>query len=219
MAATEETKSKKNERTKTGVVVSNKMQKTVVVAVENLVKHGMYQKYIKRTSKFLAHAENALNVGDRVVIEESRPLSKIRKTIARRLTEAWTVPAFQLTVNVDMTRANELVTKQRELNPDVRITITDVLTKLSAQALMRHRDMNVQYSDDALLVFPNADVGIAVALDAGLIVPVLRDADRKPLAALRDEREALEDAVRSGRARPSRSWPRRARSRPAERKS
>ena len=45
--------------TKTGVVVSNKMQKTVVVAVENLVKHGMYQKYIKRTSKFLAHAENA----------------------------------------------------------------------------------------------------------------------------------------------------------------
>ena len=59
MAATEETTSKsKSERTKTGVVVSNKMQKTVVVAVENLVKHGMYQKYIKRTSKFLAHAEN-----------------------------------------------------------------------------------------------------------------------------------------------------------------
>src|SRR5258706_666635 len=83
---------------------------------------------------------------------ESRPLSSVRKTIARRLTEAWTVPAFQLTVNADMTRANELVTKQRELNPDVRITITDVLTKLCAQGLMRHRDMNVQYADDALLV-------------------------------------------------------------------
>ena len=86
MAATEETKSK-NERTTTGVVVSNKMQKTVVVAVENLVKHGMYQKYIKRTSKFLAHAENALNVGDRVVIEESRPLSKRKRWAVREVIE------------------------------------------------------------------------------------------------------------------------------------
>lgn len=86
MAATKETKSK-IERTKTGVVVSNKMQKTVVVAVENLVKHGMYQKYIKRTSKFLAHAENALNVGDRVVIEESRPLSKRKRWAVREVIE------------------------------------------------------------------------------------------------------------------------------------
>jgi small subunit ribosomal protein S17 len=87
MAATEETKKSKIERTKTGVVVSNKMQKTVVVAVENLVKHGMYQKYIKRTSKFLAHAENALNVGDRVVIEESRPLSKRKRWAVREVIE------------------------------------------------------------------------------------------------------------------------------------
>jgi small subunit ribosomal protein S17 len=88
MSATEETvKKSKNERTKTGVVVSNKMQKTVVVAVENLVKHGMYQKYIKRTSKFLAHAENALNVGDRVVIEESRPLSKRKRWAVREVIE------------------------------------------------------------------------------------------------------------------------------------
>ena len=80
MSATEETKTSKVERTKTGVVVSNKMQKTVVVAVENLVKHGMYQKYVKHTSKFLAHNEsNDINVGDRVVIEESRPLSKRKR--------------------------------------------------------------------------------------------------------------------------------------------
>src|SRR5947199_258405 len=94
---------------------------------------------------------------------ESRPLSNVRKTIARRLTQAWTVPAFQLTVDVDMTRANELVQRQRELNPDVRITVTDVLTKVCAMALMRHRDMNVQYTHDALLVFPSANVGIPVA--------------------------------------------------------
>ena len=132
---------------------------------------------------------------------ESRPLSKIRRTIARRLTQAWTVPAFQLTVNVDMSRANELVTKQRELNPDVRITITDVLTKLSAQALMRHRDMNVQYSDDALLVFPNADVGIAVAAPQGLVVPVVRAAERLTIAQIAQVRGDLVGRARDGKLR------------------
>ena len=115
---------------------------------------------------------------------ESRPLSKVRKTIARRLTQAWTVPAFQLTVSADMARATELVAKQRELHPDVRITVTDLLTKVCAQGLMRHPDMNVQYSEDALLVFPGASIGIAVAAPQGLVVPVVRDAERLTLAQI-----------------------------------
>lgn len=90
--ATNETNSEqaaaKRRNTKVGVVVSNKMQKTVVVAVENLVKHGMYQKYIKRTSKFLAHSEQPdINVGDRVVIEETRPLSKRKRWNVREVVE------------------------------------------------------------------------------------------------------------------------------------
>lgn len=86
--ATEETKKQGNRNTKIGVVVSNKMQKTVVVAVENLVKHGMYQKYIRRTSKFLAHAETpGINVGDRVIIEETRPLSKRKRWNVREVLE------------------------------------------------------------------------------------------------------------------------------------
>ena len=77
-----------SKRTKVGTVVSNKMQKTVVVAVENLVRHDMYQKYIRRTSKFLAHAENNdVNVGDRVVIEETRPLSKRKRWNVREVVE------------------------------------------------------------------------------------------------------------------------------------
>ena len=84
--ATEETK-KQNTRTKVGVVVSNKMQKTVVVSVENVVQHGMYQKYIRRTSKFLAHANDPLNVGDRVVIEETRPLSKRKRWNVKEVIE------------------------------------------------------------------------------------------------------------------------------------
>ena len=85
--ATEETKKKAVERTKVGVVVSNKMQKTVVVAVQNVTQHGMYQKYIRRTSKFLAHADNPLNVGDRVLIEETRPLSKRKRWNVKEVLE------------------------------------------------------------------------------------------------------------------------------------
>jgi len=115
---------------------------------------------------------------------ESWPLSNVRKTIARRLTEAWTVPAFQLTVDVDMTRTQELVQKQRELNPDVRITVTDILTKVCAQALMRHRDMNVQFAGDALTALPNANVGIAVAAPQGLVVPVVHNAEQLTIAQI-----------------------------------
>jgi pyruvate dehydrogenase E2 component (dihydrolipoamide acetyltransferase) len=132
---------------------------------------------------------------------ESRPLSNVRKTIARRLTQAWTVPAFQLTVDAEMTRANELVQKQRELNPDVRITVTDVLTKLSAQALMRHRDMNVQYAEDSLLVFPSANVGIAVAAPQGLVVPVVGGAERLSIAQIAAVRADLVSRARDAKLR------------------
>ena len=113
---------------------------------------------------------------------ESVPLTNIRKTIARRLTAAWEAPVFQLTVSADMTRANELVARSRELNPDVRVTVTDLLTKVCAQALMRHREVNVQYTEDALLKFPTANVGIAVAAPQGLVVPVIRSVERLSLA-------------------------------------
>jgi pyruvate dehydrogenase E2 component (dihydrolipoamide acetyltransferase) len=113
---------------------------------------------------------------------ESIPLTNIRKTIARRLTAAWQAPVFQLTVSADMTRANELVARNRELNPDVRVTVTDLLAKVCAQALMRHRDVNVQYTEDALLKFPTANVGIAVAAPQGLVVPVIRSVERLSLA-------------------------------------
>jgi pyruvate dehydrogenase E2 component (dihydrolipoamide acetyltransferase) len=129
----------------------------------------------------------------------STPLSNVRKTIARRLTEAWTVPAFQLTVDVDMTRAQELVQKQRELNPDVRITVTDVLTKICAQALVRHRDMNVQFTGDALLSFPNANVGIAVAAPQGLVVPVVKGAEQLTIAQIAEVRGDLVGRARDNK--------------------
>ena len=73
-------KQKGIKRKMVGTVVSNKMEKTVVVQVERLVKHRMYHKYVRRQSKFAAHDQgNECQIGDKVMISESRPLSKTKR--------------------------------------------------------------------------------------------------------------------------------------------
>ena len=69
-----------SQKTLTGIVVSDKMEKSVVVSVERLVKHPVYQKYIRRKAKFMAHDEgNECRIGDRVLLTETRPLSKQKR--------------------------------------------------------------------------------------------------------------------------------------------
>jgi pyruvate dehydrogenase E2 component (dihydrolipoamide acetyltransferase) len=130
---------------------------------------------------------------------ESVPLTNIRKTIARRLTAAWQAPVFQLTVSAEMTRANELVARARELDPDVRVTVTDLLAKVCAQALMRHRDVNVEFAEDALLKHPSANIGIAVAAPQGLVVPVVRAVEQLPLAEVARQRTAVVSRTRENK--------------------
>ncbi|HUK97814.1 MAG TPA: dihydrolipoamide acetyltransferase family protein [Gaiellaceae bacterium] len=130
---------------------------------------------------------------------ESVPLTSIRKTIARRLTAAWQAPVFQLTVSADMTRANELVAKARELDPDVRVTVTDVLAKVCAAALRRHPDVNVAYTEDALLRFPTANIGIAVAAPQGLVVPVVPSAEARSLAEIARARGEVVERARANK--------------------
>ena len=79
---------KKTRSTKVGRVVSNGMDKSVVVAVDRRFQHALYGKTIRRTSKFMAHdEENACQVGDKVTIEETRPLSKRKRRIVREIVE------------------------------------------------------------------------------------------------------------------------------------
>jgi pyruvate dehydrogenase E2 component (dihydrolipoamide acetyltransferase) len=128
-------------------------------------------------------------------------LTNIRKTIARRLTEAWQIPVFQLQASADMTRADALVAKLRERDPGVRVTVTDVLTKVSARALMRHREVNAEWTDDAILLHPSANVGIAVAAPQGLLVPVVPNAERLSLAEIATVRADLVGRARDNKLR------------------
>src|SRR3954465_15286059 len=132
---------------------------------------------------------------------ERIPLSNIRKTIARRLTEAWQIPVFPPRASADMTRVNALVARLRERDPDVRITVTDVLTKVCAQALMRHREVNAEFTEDATLLHPSANVGLAVAAPQGLVVPVIRGAERLSLTEIAGVRADLVGRAREGKLR------------------
>ena len=129
------------------------------------------------------------------------PLTNIRKTIARRLTEAWQIPVFQLQAAADMTRVNDLVAKLRERDPDVRLTVTDVLTKVCAHALMRHREVNAEFTEDAILLHPSANVGLAVAAPQGLVVPVIRSAERLSLTEIAGVRADLVGRARDNKLR------------------
>jgi pyruvate dehydrogenase E2 component (dihydrolipoamide acetyltransferase) len=147
-------------------------------------------------------ASNSLLQGGFAPGEVERvPLTNIRKTIARRLTEAWQIPVFQLQASADMTQANALVAKLREREPDVRVTVTDLLTKVAAQALMRHREVNVEFTEEAILVHPSANIGIAVAAPQGLVVPVIHGAERLSLTEIAAARADIVGRARDNKLR------------------
>jgi pyruvate dehydrogenase E2 component (dihydrolipoamide acetyltransferase) len=131
---------------------------------------------------------------------EVQELSSMRKTIARRLTEAWEAPVFQLGITVDMARALELRERLVERHGDgVKPTISDLLTKIAAAALMRHRAVNALYKGDAVELYPTANIGIAVAVPNGLVVPVIPECERKTIAEIAAVRADIVDRARSGK--------------------
>ncbi len=131
---------------------------------------------------------------------ERVPLTSIRKTIARRMTEAWQAPVFQITMSADMTAALALRARLVERAGDgAKPTVSDVLTKLAAAALMLHRQVNAHFAGDAVEIHPSANVGIAVATDRGLVVPVIHGAERLTIQQIAEARAAVVGRAREGK--------------------
>ncbi|HZO62897.1 MAG TPA: dihydrolipoamide acetyltransferase family protein [Gaiellaceae bacterium] len=126
-------------------------------------------------------------------------LTSLRRTVARRMTEAWAAPAFQISMSADMTRALELRARLVERHPDERPTVTDVLAKICAAALMRHRDVNALYAGDAIELHPSANIGLAVATDRGLVVPVIPGCEARSVAEIAAARADLVARSRDGK--------------------
>jgi pyruvate dehydrogenase E2 component (dihydrolipoamide acetyltransferase) len=136
---------------------------------------------------------------------EDVPLTQIRKTIAKRLISSLgPVPHFFLTAEVDMERAAEArEALNRDLGEEAKVSFNDLIVKATALALVRHRACNAWFQDDHIRYWNAAHIGIAVAVEDGLITPVVRDADRKSLSEIGRESRELAQRARVRRLTPA----------------
>lgn len=134
------------------------------------------------------------------VPSEERELSKMRKTIAHRMAQSkQTVPHFYVTVDIAMDRASMVRDELNSMDGDrPKISFTDMIIKASALTLKEFPNINASYHEDKLLVHKEINVGMAVALDDGLVVPVIHDADQKDLRDIASDTKGLAERARAG---------------------
>ena len=136
---------------------------------------------------------------------EEVPLDGMRKTIARRLTQSMQeIPHFYLTIDCEL---DELLVARKKLNEEagegIKLSVNDFLVRAAALALIKVPDANVSFAGNALLKHKSADIGIAVALDGGLITPIIRHAEKKGLAEISEEAKSLAARARDKKLKPS----------------
>jgi pyruvate dehydrogenase E2 component (dihydrolipoamide acetyltransferase) len=130
----------------------------------------------------------------------------MRRTIARRLAESKrTVPHFYLTTTVD---ATDLGALRNQINAQaaeagIKVSFNDLIVKGAALAIRKVPDVNVSFAEDALIRHVHVNVGIAVATERGLIVPVIRDADQKSVGRISQEAHELAERANAGKLQPN----------------
>jgi pyruvate dehydrogenase E2 component (dihydrolipoamide acetyltransferase) len=136
------------------------------------------------------------------------PNSTMRKVIARRLTEAkQQVPHFYVTVDVELDALLKLRADLNARSPKdgagaFKLSVNDLIIKASAAALRRVPKVNASYSDEAIVLYDDVDISVAVSIEEGLITPIIRQADRKGLAAISNEMKELAGRARAGKLKP-----------------
>lgn len=134
-----------------------------------------------------------------VTEEKIVPLSSMREIIARRMSESFQSPHFYLTVEIDTQKLGET---RKQLIPlvesktGIRLTITDLIVKMVAKALEDNPLVNCSYVDGSVQLFKRIDIGLVTAVEGGMVVPVIRQADRKPLTEIAQARAELTQKAR-----------------------
>lgn len=131
------------------------------------------------------------------------PLSRMRRTIARRMAESKAkAPHFYVTVEINMGDAMKMREQLNRLAPEAeKISVNDLIVAAAARTLARFPVLNASYREEGLEMHPRVNIGIAVALEDGLIPPVLRDADKKSLKTIAAESRALAERARANKLR------------------
>ena len=134
---------------------------------------------------------------------EDVPLSQMRKVIARRLAESiGPVPTFYLTAELDLERVAEMRTAMAALGDEYKVSFNDVIMKATATALSRHPEVNAHWMGDRIRHFNRVHLGMAVAIEDGLITPVIFDADQKRMSEISAEARALAKRARDRKLKP-----------------
>ena len=137
------------------------------------------------------------------VVFEDVPLTQIRKTIAKRLSQSLgPIPTFYLTMDIDMTRSAEAREALKALGPDGKVSFNDIIIKAVATALVQHPACNAWWMDDRIRVWHEANIGMAVAVEDGLITPVIRNADQKSLRQISAESRDMAGRARERKLKP-----------------
>jgi pyruvate dehydrogenase E2 component (dihydrolipoamide acetyltransferase) len=131
------------------------------------------------------------------------PLTQIRKTIAKRLSESiGPIPTFYLTAEFDLGRVVEMREAMLQLGDEFKVSINDILLKAVATALAQHPEVNAHWLGDRIRQHNRVHLGMAVATDDGLIVPVIFDADQKRLSDISAESRQLAKLARERKLKP-----------------
>jgi len=134
---------------------------------------------------------------------EDIPLTQIRKTIAKRLSESiGPIPTFYLTAEYDLGRVTEMRAAMAEMGDEFKVSINDVLMKAVATALVQHPEVNAHWLGDRIRQHNRVHLGMAVATPDGLIVPVIFDADQKPMSEISREAKELAKLARERKLKP-----------------
>jgi pyruvate dehydrogenase E2 component (dihydrolipoamide acetyltransferase) len=134
---------------------------------------------------------------------EDIPLTQIRKTIARRLAESnGPIPTFFLTADFDLTSVRELRTRMIALGDEYKISYNDILLKAIATALSQHPEVNAHWLGDSMRRHHRVHLGMAVAVEDGLITPIIADADRKRISEIAHESRELAKRARERKLAP-----------------
>jgi len=134
---------------------------------------------------------------------EDVALTQIRKTIAKRLAESiGPIPTFYLTAEYDLTRVTEMRAAMAELGDEFKVSINDILMKAVATALSQHPEVNAHWLGDRIRYHHRVHLGMAVATNDGLIVPVIFDADQKRMSEISREARELAKRARERKLKP-----------------
>ena len=128
----------------------------------------------------------------------------MRQIIAQRLGESiGPIPTFYLTVEIEMDKALEFRKQiNASLNDNEKVSVNDVIVKTAAMASLKHPFVNSSYRDDKIRFYEDADIGVAVAIDEGLITPVIRGANKKGIAQIAKEVKELAARARDKKLQP-----------------